>query len=227
MDTSEVQGRSFSGPARQRAYDYTKRCLLTHEFAPGVLISEGEVASALGVSRTPVREAFLRLETEGLLKLYPKRGALVPQVAAGEAEAVAEARLVIERHAAEKLRTRPEEVGHLVVTLRKILTEQRRLLAEGEPDALASADREFHRAIVQAAGNPVIVSLYDSLHDRQVAMALEVFQGQPGRAARSLEEHCEVIDALESGGGKRLSRALEHHVTQVLAAQRAGGSGLW
>lgn len=215
-----------AGPARQRAYDYTKRCLLTGEFAPGALLSEGEVASALGVSRTPVREAFLRLESEGLLKLYPKRGALVPPITAGEAEAVAEARLVIERHCADRLRARPEELGRLVVALEEMLDQQRRLLEEGDAEAVARADRQFHHAIVQAAGNVVVTGLYDSLRDRQVAMALEVFKGQPGRARRSLDEHREVIDALAAGGGKPLARALEHHVVQVLAAQRTRGPAL-
>ena len=67
------------------------------------LISEGEVATALGMSRTPVREAFLRLEAEGLLRLYPQRGALVVPVSPAEAHAVIEARLLLEQFAATKV----------------------------------------------------------------------------------------------------------------------------
>ena len=63
--------------AKDRALDYVKSQVLTGAFPGGELISEGEVANALGMSRTPVREAFLQLESQGLLKLYPKRGALV------------------------------------------------------------------------------------------------------------------------------------------------------
>ena len=63
--------------AKDRALDYVKTQVLTGAFPGGELISEGEVATALGMSRTPVREAFLRLEAEGLLRLYPQRGALV------------------------------------------------------------------------------------------------------------------------------------------------------
>src|ERR1700723_3191799 len=89
--------------AKDRALDYVKTRVLTGAFPGGELISEGEVAAALGMSRTPVREAFLRLEAEGLLRLYPKRGALVVPVSPEEVRAVMEARLVLEQFAAEKL----------------------------------------------------------------------------------------------------------------------------
>ncbi|MGO8965719.1 MAG: GntR family transcriptional regulator, partial [Mycobacterium sp.] len=91
------------GAAKDRAHEYVKRQVLTGAFPGGELISEGEVAAALGMSRTPVREAFLRLEAEGLLRLYPQRGALVVPVSSEEARAVIEARLVLEQFAAGKV----------------------------------------------------------------------------------------------------------------------------
>ena len=89
--------------AKDRAHDYVKPQVLTGAFPGGELISEGEVAAALGMSRTPVREAFLRLEAEGLLRLYPQRGALVVPVSSEEAHAVIEARLLLEQFAAGKV----------------------------------------------------------------------------------------------------------------------------
>ena len=89
--------------AKDRALDYVKNQVLTGAFPGGELISEGEVAAALGMSRTPVREAFLRLEAEGLLRLYPQRGALVVPVSSEEARAVIEARRVLEQFAASKV----------------------------------------------------------------------------------------------------------------------------
>ncbi|MEE3921880.1 GntR family transcriptional regulator [Micromonospora sp. BRA006-A] len=68
----------------------------------GQLVSEGEIAEAT-VSRTPVREALLRLETEGLVKLYPKRGALIRPVSAREIADVIEARRLVELHAADRV----------------------------------------------------------------------------------------------------------------------------
>ena len=89
--------------ATDRAYEFTKGRVLDSTFAGGDLITEGEVADALGMSRTPVREAFLRLEGEGLLRLYPKRGALVVPVSVGEVEAVSETRMLVERFALDKV----------------------------------------------------------------------------------------------------------------------------
>src|ERR1700759_102108 len=89
--------------AKDRAHEYVKRQVLTGAFPGGELISEGEVAGALGMSRTPVREAFLRLEAEGLLRLYPQRGALVVPVSSEEARAVIEGRLGLGPFAAGKV----------------------------------------------------------------------------------------------------------------------------
>ena len=89
--------------AKDRALDYVKNQVLTGAFPGGELISEGEVAAALGMSRTPVREAFLRLEAEGLLRLYPQRGALVVPVSSEESRSVIEARLLLEQFAAGKV----------------------------------------------------------------------------------------------------------------------------
>src|ERR1700761_6929929 len=85
--------------AADRAYVHTKERILDGAYAQGRLLGEGEVSDSVGVSRTPVREAFLRLEAEGLLQLYPKRGALVVPISAADVEDVMETRLVIERFA--------------------------------------------------------------------------------------------------------------------------------
>src|SRR4029453_8631377 len=98
-----LMASSTSMTAKDRAYVFTKERVLDSTFAGGHMITEGEVADALGMSRTPVREAFLRLEGEGLLRLYPKRGALVVPVSVGEIEAVSETRMLVERFALDKV----------------------------------------------------------------------------------------------------------------------------
>src|ERR1041384_3153739 len=88
--------------ARPVAMSATAR-VLDGTYAGGALITEGEISEAVGVSRTPVREAFLRLQAEGLLRLYPKRGALVGPGSAPEIDDVMETRGMIERFAVEKV----------------------------------------------------------------------------------------------------------------------------
>src|SRR4029078_7916196 len=91
-----------SGSAAARVYAHVKERLLDGTFPGGSLLSENELSQQLGLSRTPVRQAFVQLEAEGLLELYPKRGALVVPVAASEIEDVFEARLVVGDHRARR-----------------------------------------------------------------------------------------------------------------------------
>lgn len=74
MTHPSPSGRTTVPSAAERAYRHLKRAILEQVHPGGSLVSEGEIAEATGVSRTPVREALLRLETEGLVRLYPKRG---------------------------------------------------------------------------------------------------------------------------------------------------------
>ena len=82
--------------ASDRAYDWTRLKILEGSFPDGTMISESEVSEPLGISRTPVREAFLRLEHDGTLKVYPKRGALIVPITAKDVRDVLEARLLVE-----------------------------------------------------------------------------------------------------------------------------------
>ena len=148
----EARGRS----AAERAYDYVKERLLDGRFAGGTLLSENEIAQRLGLSRTPVRQAFVQLEGEELLELYPKRGALVVPITPSEAEDVLEARLLIEQHCVRRAAVAGGPV--LIEELRETIAAQERALDRGS--GFAWADRQFHLAIVvgrrqQAADPPV------------------------------------------------------------------------
>ena len=117
------------------------------------MISEGEVAAALGMSRTPVREAFLRLEAEGLLRLYPQRGALVVPVSSEEARAVIEARLVLEQFAAGKVIGRgPAARAAVFERLSAELQRQRDAAAEIKLARILEADRAYHDVTLAGVG---------------------------------------------------------------------------
>jgi DNA-binding GntR family transcriptional regulator len=196
-------------PAKDRAYAHVKEHILEGFWPGGEMLSEGEVAAQLGVSRTPVREAFLLLEAEGLLRLYPKRGALVVPVSAEEINEVLETRLVIERHCAEQIARRGREV--LVQQLRVLLTEQERHISRANRIGFVEADRLFHRAIVSADGNSILTRLHDSLRERQRRMGATIVARDPEVQRRYVEEHRAIVDALEDGGdvGRLLAEHLE------------------
>jgi DNA-binding GntR family transcriptional regulator len=205
--------RGSRGAARDRALDYVKDQILTNSFPGGSLISEGEVADALGLSRTPVREAFLRLEADGLLRLYPQRGALVVAVSPQEVRAVMEARLVVEQFAGGKVTRKSAEARNAVFDrMVTELTRQRQSAARGDLREFAEADRAFHATLVETAGNAILQDLYGSLRDRQMRMIGESAARDPGRLETILAEHALIAEAVRDGEGSRTLDAIKVHL---------------
>ena len=198
------RGRS----AAQLAYDYVKARLLDGRFAGGTLLSENEIAHRLDVSRTPIRQAFVQLEAEGLLELYPRRGALVVPISPSEAEDVLEARMLIEQHAAR----RAAGAGPaLVQTLRGFIADQEATLEHGGA-GFAWADRAFHRAIVDAGGNRLLTRQYDALRDRHQRIATVTIARDPSRIERFVAEHREIAAAFEAGDAEHAASLLGAHL---------------
>jgi DNA-binding GntR family transcriptional regulator len=202
--------------ATDRAYDFTKQRVLDSTYAGGDLLTEGEVAEALGLSRTPVREAFLRLQAEGLLRLYPKRGALVVPVSVQEVDAVMETRLLVERFALEKVLAGDGAAPELVTALTAALERQEKLAAAGDSERFVAEDREFHTTFVTAAGNPIITGLYDSLRDRQRRMISTSLLVDEHRIATILVEHRAIVSAVASGDVARAQDVLTTHLGGTL-----------
>src|SRR4051812_37012996 len=198
--------------ASERAYKHVKGRVLDGTLPGGELITEGEIAEALGMSRTPVRAAFTQLESEGLLRLYPKRGALVVPVSSAELEAVIETRWVIERYAIERAMAAPDAVaGELCAA-----ADRQAGLSGLE---FVEADRAFHRALVATTGNAILLGLYDSLRDRQRRMGRATAR-TPEQLATILAEHREIADAIAAGDGERAQSALRAHLDSSLAKLR-------
>jgi DNA-binding GntR family transcriptional regulator len=205
--------------AKDRALDYVKTRVLTGEIAGGELISEGEVASALGMSRTPVREAFLRLEAEGLLRLYPKRGALVVPVSPEEVRAVMEARLILERFAAEKvIRGGPAARTSAYERLSAELKLQRKAVRAADFAAFLHSDRKFHSITVDDAGNSIIAAFYTSLRERQMRMIGESALREPKRISTIIAEHRDIAEALREGDVAQAVQAVKVHHASTLRA---------
>jgi DNA-binding GntR family transcriptional regulator len=207
--------------AKDRAYAFTKERVLDSTFAGGHLITEGEVADALGMSRTPVREAFLRLEGEGLLRLYPKRGALVVPVSVGEVDAVMETRMLVECFALDKVLARGPAPA-IADELSAAIAQQEEYAASGDTDGFVAIDREFHTTFVTAAGNPILVGLYDSLRDRQQRMVITSLLRDAKRIESILVEHRALTAAIRDGERERAQSVLTAHLRGTLDLVRPG-----
>src|SRR6476469_966193 len=195
--------------ASERTYAHLKRRILDGTHPGGEIVTEGEIAQDVGVSRTPVREALLRLEAEGLVRLYPKKGALVVPVSAQEAHDVVEARALIEEWAAGRAWARRDEI---VPQLEPLLEEMRRAhVAEAFLDFTA-ADRSFHECVVAAAGNDVLTRSYRGLRERQLCISTAVMRVSRARMDAAVRDHQHLLDTLRGGSRTQFLTLTREHL---------------
>jgi DNA-binding GntR family transcriptional regulator len=198
-------------------------------------LTESEVALAAGTSRTPVREALLRLEAEGFLEIVPKKGAFVPPISDAEVRAVMQARGLVEDWSVRSVASAAAGAeAEFLGELEQLLDEQQRLLVD--PVAFIEHDRRFHRTIVRRAGNDVLAEFYETLRDRQVRMGLRAVASSANRARTVLTEHAAIVAALRRGDAEQAGAAVAAHLASTLAALELpdvvnagarGGAGSW
>jgi DNA-binding GntR family transcriptional regulator len=199
-------------PAAERVYAHVKHAILSRRYAGGSLLTEGGLADEVGVSRTPVREALLRLEMEGLLKLYPKKGALVLPVSAQEIADVMQARRLVEQYAVRAAMPAPVR---LLEELEQLVAEQKAHEASGFGEGFAAADRAFHHAIVAATGNVIVDNWYDQLRDRQLRMGVEFARSATDRVRRSIDDHEGILRALRESDAEDAVRLAGAHIDRI------------
>lgn len=199
------------GSAQTVAYEWLKDHISSLPRAEGVFLSESEVAAATNVSRTPVREALLRLETEGFVQIIPKRGIYVPAIGDDEVAAAMEARELLEDWCVRRAVSRADIADelHRLIDTQTGLTD--------DPVAFIEADRAFHRAIVRRAGNPVVAGFYESLRERQVRMGIAALAASPERTSVVLAEHRAIADAVHSGDPEAAAESVRAHLASTLS----------
>lgn len=199
--------------APDRVYQHLKSRILSGDLPGGEMTSEGEVATALGVSRTPVREALMRLQAESLVRIYPKRGVLITPIAPGEAEDVFDARLLVETHAADHVALLPpHRRGAMVASLRRVLDAQDAAIADGDLERYTRLDADFHLAVITAGGNQLLTSFALGLRERQQRLTAGGLGDDADRAADFAAGHRELLDLLDAGDGPGYARALATHL---------------
>jgi len=208
------------GSAQDVTYRWLKQHIATLPREAGSFLTESEVAGATGMSRTPVREALLRLETEGLLRIVPKKGAFVPPISNDDIRAVLQARALLEDWCARRVVPASPD---FLTRLEELVAEQRALV--NDPMAFIVCDRAFHRAIVEQAGNAVLAGFYESLRDRQIRMGVRAVASARDRADVVLSEHSAIVAALRSGDPDAAADAHIAHLRSTLAALGLSGSG--
>ncbi|BBZ26013.1 GntR family transcriptional regulator [Mycolicibacterium madagascariense] len=196
----------------EHAYRVTKEQILTGQARGGQLLSEVETAARLGVSRTPVHEAFLRLAAEDLLELQPRRGAVVIPASVQDASDLLEMRLALETAAVRRVCRTPATAESLFDELTELVTRQREVAAARDHERFAAADDAFHRRIVDVAGNAIGRRFYGSLSDRQRRMMADAAQRDSARLASMTDEHEHLAAAILARDVHAFETALLAHL---------------
>lgn len=203
-----------------------RKAILTEEMATGSRLLEADVASQMGVSRAPVREALRQLEQEGLIQFAPHRGAVVVGLPEAEIDAIYEMRAVIEGRAmAAVSQTLTEEQD---AQLMAFIEEMKGPLKRGDIEAVAEIDWRLHGLIVELSDFTLLRRTWSSL-DGLVRLRSYQALGRPGVSrdyflGTAIKSHEDLVMALRSGDADVADHAGREHVLEVarvLATDRA------
>ncbi len=220
---AEAKRKTEPKPPRRNSpdavYDRLRKMILDSELAPGSQILEQELAVMLGVSRTPVREAAIRLQNEGLLEIVPRHGVRVVPIAVADMREIYDVLISLEPRAAELLATRgasPKELRELEASCQKMTDT----LARGEMEKWALADEEFHLGIVKLSNNrrlvDIVLNCWDQVHR---ARTFTLRLRQHPQPSTSIKEHYEIIEAIRRGDANAARQLYRRHRERGLKEQ--------
>jgi DNA-binding GntR family transcriptional regulator len=199
MDKETVQSLGLNPLPRSKslqemAYESLKTGILAGRLIPGKKYGELELARELGISRTPVREALLKLEAENLVCFNPGRGISVKYFSKKDLEDLTELRWLIEEAAVTKI------VGCLstdqIERVENILAEQEECVRGNYDESIfLEIDRKFHLSLIEASGNKFMIQTYNSIRD-YFAMTFRGALSKKGRVIEVLREHKLIVKAL-------------------------------
>lgn len=199
------------------AYAAIRRRILDNIYPPGHQALEGELADELDISRTPVREALIRLAHEGLVEVVPRHGMRVLPVSPADMREIYVVLTALESAAAELLaKRRPDdaELKPLVEATR----DMTRALKADDLDAWAAADERFHQGLVELAGNRSLQEAVSRLGDRVHRARMFTLRLRP-KPVHSTQEHMAMLDCIRAGdsaGAVEVNRAHRERATREL-----------
>lgn len=179
-------------PARERVAAELRKAILSFQLKEGEIITLEGIANLLGVSVTPVREAFQLLDNEGLIKLRPNKGALVKGIDAQFISEHFELRCILESEMTKKICQNPDsDISEICEIYDKAADE----VARDMFDNYSNLNQSFHMAIWKAAGNKRIESLLRTLWN---GLSMEIGATEKDYAKKSLQEHKQIVNALKT-----------------------------
>ncbi len=184
-----------------RTYREIKRRIMGNLYPPNLRVLEQDLAHQLGVSRTPVREALIRLENEGLVEVQPRRGMRVIPISPDDMREIYEVLMCLESRAAERLAERRPSKAELRPLIGAV-EDMERALDGGDLEAWAESDERFHRLLLELAGNSRLVAMALTVFDQVHRARMVTLRIRP-LPRDSNKDHRDLVEAVLAGDGRR------------------------
>lgn len=197
------------GSLAEQAAEAIRSRIVSGEFELGEALSETALAVKLGVSKTPIREAFLRLKTEGLVEIQPQRGTFVFDMTAEEVRQLGELRELLEIAAARFAIRRGREP--LAEALDRVVAGMRDALKAADVSEYKRLDNDFHKLIIAHAGNDLLQACYETIAFRIQALRNRLSL-DPVLNRQSFREHREFAALVRASELYRASTCLSDHI---------------
>ncbi len=195
---------------REKILETIRDAILKGSLKPGERVSEPELAERFGISRTPIREAFRQLESEGYLQVIPRKGAVVASLSERDIEEFYAIKIILEgfaaKMAAEKLSMKDIE------KLESINQRLEQIAKDGDVKNFFRVHNEFHEVFIKAAGNERLYEMINQLVMKFKRLRLASLS-QPGRMEISVEEHRNMIQAFKDHDGDKADSLVRHAAT--------------
>jgi GntR family transcriptional regulator, rspAB operon transcriptional repressor len=192
----------------QWVYQVLRTNIIKLRLEPARAISENEISDFLGISRTPVREAFIRLAEDGLIKVTPQKRSLVSLIDLEQAEEARFIRRAVEKAVIREACARFSEADRRV--LRAGIKAQRGCARDKAYDGMLTADNDFHRAIFAMCGRDrswLYLKKLDFNYDRLRTMVI------PHVLEQIIGEHQQILDVIARGSVERIEETVDRHLT--------------
>lgn len=194
-------------PLGERAYRFIRQGIQNQEFLPGDRLREVDLAATIGLSRTPIREALARLESEGLVIHDSMRGIMVAELDYSMITELYFMREVLEGTAA---RLAAQHASEVEISVLEDLCEQY-AQAAGDEKMLALRNRQFHDTLYRCSHNRYLIKILTILHDTLMLVGNSTLR-DPARVSETMKEHEAVVQAIRDRDPARAEEKLRHHI---------------
>jgi DNA-binding GntR family transcriptional regulator len=196
----------------EQVYDAVRASIIAGELRPGDFLVEAQLSADMGISKTPVREALIRLARDGLVDQKLHRRSRVAQPTADDVRQACELRRWVEgRIAAEAAKSAD---GELIERLEATIADADRALKRREPRRWAAAVEDFTDLLVEHSGNRYVAELLERMRN-VLSLIAGASQAMPGRRQRSVEEHRAILDAIRAGDPVAAAAATDAHLDSI------------